>query len=137
MGYRTEQKKLLLLYLSTHAERAFSLAELADTMAECGVGKSTVYRLVAQMCEEGAVRRCAKERGRGYLYQYLDRTDCAAHLHLRCTDCGKITHLGEEETALFERVLAENNRFVLDDQRTLLFGRCAACWEKGKSCEPR
>ena len=134
MGYRTEQKKLLLLYLSTHAERAFSLRELAETMSECGVGKSTVYRLVAQMCEEGAVRRCAQERGRGYLYQYLDRTDCAAHLHLRCTACGQITHLGEEETSLFERVLAENNSFVLDDQRTLLFGRCASCREKGNNC---
>lgn len=131
MGYRTEQKKLLLLYLSTHAERAFSLCELADTMAECGVGKSTVYRLVAQMCEEGVVRRYAKERGRGYLYQYLNRSDCAAHLHLRCTSCGRITHLGEEETALFERILEQNNHFLLDDQRTLLFGRCATCEGKG------
>ena len=132
MGYRTEQKKLLLLYLSTHAERAFSLCELADTMAECGVGKSTVYRLVARLTEEGAVRRYARDEGRGYTYQYLERQECHSHLHLRCTLCGRVIHVSEEVSRRLAQALLESDSFALDDSRTLLFGQCVECRASGK-----
>ena len=130
MGYRTEQKTELLAYLSAHADRAFTLSELAEEMGARGVGKSTVYRQVAALCEEGAVRRYAKEGGRGYTYRYLTRGDCTHHLHLECLLCGKVIHLGREQSALFENALRESNEFALDDSRTLLYGRCGAC-QKG------
>ena len=131
-GYQTEQKKLLLTYLSSHADRAFTLEELGAVMTECGVGKSTVYRLVARLTEEGAIRRYAREEGRGYTYQYLERKECHSHLHLRCTVCGKVIHLSEEISRLFAGTLLTNNQFYLDDSRTLLFGRCDACAAAGK-----
>ena len=92
-GYQTEQKKLLLAYLSSHADRSFTLDELAAVMTACGVGKSTVYRLVARLSDEGAVRRYAREEGRGYTYQYLERQECHSHLHLRCSICGRVIQL--------------------------------------------
>ena len=131
-GYQTEQKKLLLAYLSSHADSAFTLDELAEVMTACGVGKSTVYRLVARLTEEGAVRRYAREEGRGYTYQYLERQECHSHLHLRCTVCGRVIHLSEAVTRLFAETLAGENNFALDDGRTLLFGRCADCRTAGK-----
>jgi Fur family ferric uptake transcriptional regulator len=127
MGYRTEQKTELLSYLSAHADRAFTLAELATEMGARGVGKSTVYRQVAALCEAGAVRRTAKESGRGYTYRYLVQNDCTHHLHLECLACGRVIHLGREQSALFEAALRESNQFDLDDTRTLLYGRCGAC----------
>lgn len=131
-GYQTEQKKLLLTYLSSHADRAFTLDELTAVMTECGVGKSTVYRLVARLAEEGTVRRYAREEGRGYTYQYLESGECHSHLHLRCVICGRVIHLSEEVSGLFASTLIENNRFYLDDSRTLLFGRCAECYASCK-----
>lgn len=131
-GYQTEQKKLLLSYLSSHADRAFTLEELAAVMTECGVGKSTVYRLVARLSEEGAVRRYAKEEGRGYTYQYHEGAECHSHLHLRCTVCGRVIHLSEEISRLFAHTLLCEDKFHLDDSRTLLFGRCEECFTAGK-----
>ncbi|MBQ8174020.1 MAG: transcriptional repressor [Clostridia bacterium] len=128
--YRTEQKTELLSYLSTHADRAFTLSELADEMQRHGVGKSTVYRLVAGLYEAGSVRRYAKEGGRGYTYRYLRESACTHHLHLECLSCGRVIHLGREQSALFEKSLRENHEFALDDSRTLLYGKCAAC-QKG------
>ena len=128
--YRTEQKTELLAYLSAHADRAFTLAELSEEMAAHGVGKSTVYRLVAALCEDGRVRRCARENGRGYAYRYLREHACREHLHLQCLLCGRVIHLGREQSALFERTLQESNQFALDDSRTLLYGQCYAC-QKG------
>lgn len=131
-GYQTEQKKLLLAYLSSHADRAFTIDELTEVMTVSGVGKSTVYRLVARLAEEGAIRRYAREEGRGYSYQYLERMECHSHLHMRCTLCGKVIHLSEGISRLFAQAVLESDRFYLDDGRTLLFGRCAACHAAGK-----
>ncbi|MBO5052536.1 MAG: transcriptional repressor [Clostridia bacterium] len=131
-GYQTEQKKLLLTYLSSHADRAFTLEELGAVMTECGVGKSTVYRLVARLAEEGAVRRYAREQGRGYTYQYHEAQACHSHLHLRCTACGRVIHLSEEISRHFAQILHTENNFYLDDSRTLLFGRCEACYLAGR-----
>ena len=131
-GYQTEQKKLLLAYLSSHADRSFTLDELAAVMTACGVGKSTVYRLVARLSDEGAVRRYAREEGRGYTYQYLERQECHSHLHLRCSICGRVIHLSEDISRIFAKTLLESNQFQLDDGRTRLFGRCDACHNAGK-----
>lgn len=126
-GYRTEQKKLLLLYLSSHADEAFSTAQLCAALGDCGIGQSTVYRLIARLTEEGAVRRFAKEGGGGYLYQYLAVNECATHLHLRCTACGKLIHLDGEESAMLEGLLREKNGFLLDEGQTMLLGLCENC----------
>ena len=131
-GYQTEQKKRLLAYLSSHADRSFTLDELAAVMTAGGVGKSTVYRLGARLSDEGAVRRYAREEGRGYTYQYLERQECHSHLHLRCSICGRVIHLSEEISRIFAKTLLESNQFQLDDGRTLLFGRCDACHNAGK-----
>ncbi len=131
-GYQTEQKKRLLSYLSAHADATFTLDQLAAAMAGCGVGKSTLYRLVAHLCEEGRVQRYARERGRGYTYQFLAAPDCHSHLHLRCTACGGLIHVSRAASCHLAALLQEENGFTIDDSRTLLFGRCAACTEQGR-----
>ena len=130
-GYQTEQKKILLSYLSSNADRVFSLEELVPPMVACGVGKSTVYRLVARLVEEGSVRRFLREGKRGYTYQYFAKEDCHAHLHLRCTDCGRVLHLGEGVSADLRALLSSDCGFTLDGEKTMLYGHCAACRGKG------
>lgn len=126
-GYQTEQKKILLDYLSHHAERAFSLEELLPPMVERGVGKSTVYRLVARLADEGVVRRYLREGKRGYTYQFFAGNNCHAHLHLRCTDCGRVLHLCEGVSGQLRAILSADLGFTLDGERTMLYGRCADC----------
>lgn len=125
-GYHTEQKKLLLAYLSGRADEIFTLPELTEALGECGIGKSTVYRLVARLEEEGAVRRFAREGG-GFAYRYLASAACTSHLHLRCTACGRVIHLKEGALAAVGARLASEHGFRLDEGRTVLLGRCAEC----------
>ena len=129
-GYHTEQKKLLLSYLSHHADEAFSLRELTETLGACGIGKSTVYRLISRLVDEGAVRRFAREGG-GFAYRYLASEACASHLHLRCTACGRVIHLAEGALASVGAMLASEHGFRLDEGRTVLLGRCADCGAAG------
>lgn len=130
-GYQTEQKKILLSYLSSHADRAFSLEELVPPMVARGVGKSTVYRLVARLADEGDVRRYLREGKRGYTYQYFAKEDCHAHLHLRCTACGRVLHLCEDTSGALRALLSADCGFTLDGEKTMLYGLCAACAGKG------
>lgn len=125
-GYQTEQKKLMLAYLSRHADEAFSAGELAATLGECGVGKSTVYRLIAQLCDEGVLRRFSREGGR-VAYQYLGSDTCSAHLHLRCTSCGRVIHLDGAAAAPLGVLLENEYGFRLNEGRTVLLGLCADC----------
>lgn len=125
-GYQTEQKKLMLAYLSRHADAAFSAGELATTLGECGVGKSTVYRLITQLCEEGVLRRFSRAGG-GVAYQYLGSDTCTAHLHLRCTACGRVIHLDGAAAAPLGALLENEYGFRLNEGRTVLLGLCADC----------
>ena len=132
--YQTEQKKLLLAFFASHPAEQFTAEQAANALAgedengENSPGKSTVYRLVAQMAEDGYLRRFAKtDGGRGWLYQYHEKHDCDGHLHLKCAACGTLLHL---ECGMSNELLAhiENiHRFKVDNTATVLYGLCGSC----------
>ena len=129
--YQTEQKKLLLAFLKAHSDRQFSAEELAQIFegdeGAPAMGKSTVYRLVVQMTEEGMLRRFPKTEGRGWLYQYHQAHDCKGHLHLKCTGCGALLHL---ECGMGSELLSHiesTHQFKVDNTASVLYGLCASC----------
>ena len=151
--YQTEQKKLLIAFLAEHKNRQFSAEELSELL-NCSSaedreetekpeeneeskkqkenrgkapGKSTVYRLVTELTEDGTLRRFPKSGGRGWTYQYHRMNDCSGHLHLKCEKCGTLLHL---DCSLGDELLShieEEHGFLVDNQETVLFGLCAAC----------
>ena len=130
--YQTEQKKLLTAYLASNPQKQFSaeeLAEIFDDGAEGGgvLGKSTVYRLVVQLTDDGVLRRFPREKGRGWLYQYHDALDCGGHLHLKCTACGALLHLECGMGGELLDHIEKSHRFKVDNAASVLYGLCAAC----------
>ena len=129
--YETEQKKILLEFLTKNAHQAYSVDELVSGMKETygeGVpGVSTVYRLMTKLVGEGTVKRFVKGHSRRFVYQIVDGTHCRSHLHLKCMECGKLLHLDERiSDALLDQIRA-NNSFSVNEEETVLFGECAAC----------
>lgn len=131
MAYQTEQKKVLLDYLCRHSEEAFSIDELADAMQAENLpavpGKSTLYRLMPQLVEEGRVKRFTKGHSRHFLYQMVSCTHCCDHLHLRCTVCGRLYHMEDQESAQIVRQILEKHHFAVDGADTILMGCCEGC----------
>ena len=132
MGYQTEQKKVLLDYLSQHSDQAFSIDELAvgmkaDTALSSVPGKSTLYRLISQLVEEGRVKRFTKGHSRHFLYQMVSCPHCTEHLHLRCTICGKLYHMEDQESAQIVREILERHHFAVDGADAILPGCCEEC----------
>lgn len=122
--YHTRQKTAVLGFLEAHPQQQYSIQELHEALGDVS-GKSTLYRLIQQLVDEGCVRRFARGASRTFFYQYLGCSDCSGHLHLKCTDCGALVHL---EASVSEQVaaLVEDREFELDEQ-TMLYGRCRRC----------
>ena len=134
MAYQTEQKKALLAFLSSHQEEAFSIDGLAEAMAADpdlpAVGKSTLYRLISQLVEEGSVKRFTKGHSRHFLYQLLPH--CAGHLHLRCSRCGRLYHMEDGESTMIIAEILSRHHFAVDGADTVLPGCCESCREEEK-----
>ena len=131
MTYHTAQKARLFSFLQQHADTAFTAEELCDALAGTGaVGKSTVYRLLPQLVAEGQVKRFSGSGQRRALYQAVGCAHCDAHLHLKCTVCGRILHLDESASDAVLRRVRQSSAFSVDEGQTVLFGKCAACGKR-------
>ena len=129
--YRTQQKALLLDFLSRNAEKAFSMESLADALSDDlgdkAPGKSTVYRLVNKLTEEGVVRRFAEENSRSAVYQIVGDASCHHHLHMKCTTCGKLMHMSDAQSEqIIEKIFGDSS-FSVNQEQTTLYGSCAEC----------
>lgn len=135
-GYQTEQKRKLLTFLEQNAEVAYSIDEIiqglsAENPREEIPGKSTVYRLMTKLVDEGEVKRFVKGNSRHFVYQLLRGKDCVGHLHLRCSSCGSLLHLDRATSDLLLSAVAGVKHFAVSKRDTVLLGTCADCLREG------
>ena len=129
--YITEQKLTLKKILEENCDRAYTVDELMEKLrehfGERAPGKSTVYRLMTHLVEDGSVKRFMRKNSRTSAYQIVLGEHCDCHLHLKCLDCGRLIHLEESVSdELLDKVRDVNN-FAISEEATVLFGRCADC----------
>ena len=135
--YVTEQKTLLLDFLKKNSEMSYTIDELMIKMSEQGIenipGKSTLYRLMNRLCDEGKVKRFVREGERSLAYQAFLGEHCSTHLHMKCVGCGKLLHLGHElSDELLDKIRSVSD-FSVSESETVLFGSCADCRFGGKN----
>ena len=126
MVYNTEKRSEITALMSRNPDRVFTIEEISLSVAPDGRGKSTVYRIISKMVNEGLVRRISDGKTRRVTYQYLGCAHCSEHLHLKCTSCGRLIHLDEQTSHILEMRIRTSRRFEIDNGATL-FGRCEAC----------
>lgn len=134
-GYRTEQRSMLLRFLTENRERAFTVEEAVECMrrrlGKDAPGKSTVYRLMTRLVEERAVKRFVSGNSRRFVYQLLSEEPCRGHFHLKCTGCGKLFHLDEKLSSELREWVQKKNAFAISAEDTVFFGYCAECKARG------
>lgn len=140
-GYKTRQRELILRLLTENRQRHLSVDEVVDYLREqhSPVGKSTVYRYLDRLVEQGCVRRYFLEEGRGACYQYSEGTEaCKVHFHLKCTVCGQLLHLECNQLEQISEHVRMRHHFIVDHTKTVLYGLCQSCThiaEGDCSCE--
>ncbi|MBP3481134.1 MAG: transcriptional repressor [Clostridia bacterium] len=126
--YSTRQRKLLIDFFKQHCDEQLTVKEIAGFAdIHDKISLSALYRNIDKMLLEGIIQKYAKENGREFVYQYIDREKCAWHLHLKCTNCGKIIHLDDEATDNVRSMLKVKNNFSINEHKTILYGLCSAC----------
>ena len=127
-SYNTKQRSAVLSFFGDNAVRQFTIDELIEALGADAPGKSTVYRLVKKLEEEGAVRRFTREGTSKAVYQLAGTHCCSEHLHIKCVDCGLLIHLDHDA----QDELTKSTGFVIDDSLSMLYGRCAACARRAR-----
>ena len=125
MTYNTEKRNKILNFFKRDL-LPHSIEEIATAILKDGKGKSTVYRLISKLVDEGVVQRITDPKSRRVTYQYIGRGECHEHLHLKCKECGKLIHLDEDTSESLEKRIKKIAGFEIDDG-ALLFGRCESC----------
>ena len=130
--YKTKQREIVENCLKSNNERHLTVDEITDILRQKGadVGRTTVYRTLEKLIQEGRVRRYAAAKGDSACYQYLTDNACHEHFHLKCTGCGKLLHIKcEHMKELNEHILSEH-KFRVDKLQTVLYGLCEDCAER-------
>ena len=133
--YNTQQKKELMDFLKKHPERAYTIDDIAEGMKTDPnfanpPGKSTIYRLMPGLAEENLVKCFSGDRGTKASYQIIGGESCHFHIHLKCTGCGRLLHMSDEDSRFIADSLMRADGFRLDMGRATLFGLCRSCAEK-------
>ena len=126
MTYNTAARRELVAFFEQNSDRAFTLEEVCAAILNDGKGKSTVYRIISGLVEDGILQRISDAKNRHVTYQYMGIGGCSEHFHLKCKDCGRLIHLDDELSHLFEKEILKLKGFALDDG-ALLYGKCDKC----------
>ncbi len=126
--YNTQQRKLMIDFFKNHAHKTSSVNEICEVLNEQGVSTSSVYRNIAQMEEEGIVRRVSEKNRKGALYQYIDPEHCIGVVHLICEECNVTYHLNRHISQMVANLALENHNFRLNEQSAVLYGKCENCY---------
>lgn len=128
-GYKTKQRETILNFLMENKERHITVDEIVFNLKNRGVsvGKTTVYRYIDKLVEEGRARRFITDEKSGACFQYVDGNKCDEHFHLKCVECGKLIHLECGHLSEIAEHVYESHKFTIDNSKTVLYGICDSC----------
>ena len=131
--YNTRQKRELQRFLEERSMQHFSVDEVVFEMRDRGekVGRSTVYRYLEQLAEQGSVRKYQGVQGVTQYQHVEDVSNCDAHFHMMCSRCGNLMHVDCAMMGEMSAHLMAEHGFRLDPRETLLVGVCEKCRADG------
>ena len=128
--YNTKQRKAILGYIVSLGGAHVTAAQIAAHFAGEGtpIGRTTIYRHLDKLAENGVLRRYTTDGVSGACYQLADgRQDCHRHLHLKCEGCGALLHLECGALGELQRHVLDAHAFSVNADKTVLYGKCRAC----------
>lgn len=129
-GYKTRQRDLIFEFFVANKEKHVTADEVLEHLKGQGnsVGKSTVYRYLDRLVNEGKVRKYYIEEGMGACYQYVgDKEECNNHFHLKCIRCGRLIHIKCDYLSEVDEHISKHHDFKVDNTKTVLYGICNRC----------
>ncbi len=133
MSYNTKQKKAIVQCVKDMKNEHFTVDSLCEMLLKKGevVGRTTVYRCLERLSEEGNLRKFAATSGESVCYQYVgERQHCHEHFHLKCEKCGSLIHMECDELEGIIAHIKNHHGFSLNPLKTVIYGVCEGCMTK-------
>lgn len=133
-AYNTKQREKILEYLKANQNSNITADEIITYFHSIGdsIGKATVYRFLNDLVNQRIIRKYILEDRNCGCYQYVEEKNCEEHYHLKCEKCNKIIHLECEEFKGLQNHIAKEHDFELDSIKTVLYGVCKECKNRGE-----
>ncbi len=131
--YRTKQREIIEKFLRENSNTHFTVDSLCALLEKEGnsVGRTTVYRCLERLSQEGQLRKYTQAAGESSCYQYIAYgSDCHEHFHLKCEKCGKLLHIECEQLGELGDHIKSHHNFVVNPLKTVLYGVCQRCSEE-------
>ena len=138
-SYMTPSRKAVLSLFCSHPHRRFTAEQVCTLLCQTNregtalLGKSTVYRQLAKLCEEGQLSRTTATDSAGSavnVYAFVAPKETGERRFcLQCRLCGRVTPLDCEQTEALVAHLSEQHGFWMDGD-ALLCGVCGDCQPK-------
>ena len=126
MIYNTEKRTKVIEFFKRNTASAFTAEEICHSILDGERGKSTVYRILSRLVDDGEIRRISDAKTRRVTYQYVGCGECTEHLHLKCKVCGRLIHLDDVTSHILEKCIFTREGFALDGG-ALIYGSCEGC----------
>ena len=123
-GYRVTPQRQLVLEAVTRLDHATPEEIFADVHQRArGVNVSTIYRTLELLEQLGLVTHTHLGHGAPRYHLAAD----AGHVHLVCSECGRIIQVEPEVVHPLIKALEDEHGFETDVGHLTVFGRCAEC----------
>ena len=127
--YITRQRKIIEQYIVSMGDGHFTVDSLCAALLQNGetVGRTTVYRCVEKLKNEGKLRKYIQNAGESACYQYINDDHCHEHFHLKCEKCGSLIHMNCDEMNSLVEHIKSHHGFSLNPLKTVIYGICEDC----------
>lgn len=129
-GYNTERKQMILEYLKSCDDKTVTVDEIFQYLIsnDKAVNITTIYRYLDRLVAENKVMVFASDDRKKSSYKYIGEDfECNEHLHLQCTDCGKVIHFNCEFMNEIVKHISKQHDFDLKCSNSILYGKCKDC----------
>ena len=135
--YNTRQKREMLSFLKERSLQHFSVDDVVFEMRDRGeaIGRSTVYRYLELLAEQGVVRKYTGVQGITQYQHVEDASGCDGHFHMMCSRCGNLLHVDCSLMRSMSEHLMKEHGFMLDPRETILVGVCEKCRNDGEAVD--
>ena len=130
---KTLPRLLIIEFLKKNPDKRFTARDLCNgiNIKKGEAVKSTVYRNIDKLCNEGRLVKYKEPNAKAMSYQYSEgHGSCKEHSHAQCSECGKLFHIDNEVFADAAKKMREQYGINMDFQKTLIIGICNECKEK-------
>lgn len=128
--YTTKARTEILDFLQKNQTKTVSAIDIMNYLNSISlkINRTTVYRYLESLCDKQIISKYADDSGEKSVYKYCGvDNDCGNHLHLRCTECGKIVHLDCSFMKEMNKHIFDEHGFSVDYKGSIISGKCKEC----------